>query len=62
MTVKQLINELLDMPMEAEVEACVYDEHLHLYTYYKARHALRYEDKVIGIISENMVQEVKNAR
>lgn len=49
MTVKRLIERLLEMPMDAEVIVSVKDKETALYTYAKAEYTVEYDDGNVGI-------------
>ena len=52
MTVKTLIKELLELPMDAEVELAIFNEENGHYTYYATQHAVNYEDNTVGIVNK----------
>lgn len=58
MTVKRLIEMLLEMPMDAEVTVSVKDKGTAEYTYAKAEHTVEYDDGSVGVFGEEMRKEI----
>ena len=51
MTVKELIIELMELPMEDTIELAVYEDY-HDYSYYTPNHIVNYEDGTAVILGK----------